>query len=415
MGAGLAATFYTLLALGLAAALLPSERFFRGDWRVFAFWAAGACLQFNFADHLLGQAIAFGLLLLLAPVSVEHKVAMYIATFAFLPKYIETPIPFPGLNNLINLSPYKVSAFALLVPVFFSATKGRPPGSISFVAALCVIAYPIYTYLMVSAITTPTDGLRFLFEQCVIFVLPFFAILRVVNTEEDLEECLYSFVLVATILAAIALVSTGKQWNLYTTGAPATFETTPDYRWGLLRVIGTTNTHSLGYFMVAGLFLLEALKSRIGLGRLRLWALRAAMLAALVFTGSRGSMIALAAGAMLYFVLSQRFYTLRWLLMMAATLALGISAFWLATGDLKQVDDLGTFDYRQKLISTCLEFIYDYPFFGDLEFLKTYRFDDLIQGQQIVDLTNLYLQYGVQFGLVGVGFFFGIFYPPFLR
>jgi hypothetical protein len=59
---------------------------------------------------------------------------------------------------------------------------------------------------------------------------------------------------------------------------------------------------------------------------------------------------------------------------------------------------------------TSLRYIADYPFFGDLQFMKSGKFDALIQGQGIIDVTNLYLLVTLRFGLIG----FALFFIPFL-
>jgi hypothetical protein len=85
---------------------------------------------------------------------------------------------------------------------------------------------------------------------------------------------------------------------------------------------------------------------------------------------------------------------------------------WLVTADFGFLGATDTFSYRQQLLITVLAYIWDHPLYGDLFHGSNERFAHLIQGQGIVDITNLFLLLPLQYGVVGAGFYFAAFLIP---
>jgi O-antigen ligase len=110
----------------------------------------------------------------------------------------------------------------------------------------------------------------------------------------------------------------------------------------------------------------------------------------------------------LYAVIMVRKSGLRWAMLIALVLAIGGAGFWLfTTEDASSVDAYNSVGYRQLLFQVSIDHILEHPIWGDLDFIKDPKFRVLLQGQGIIDITSLYLQIGLSFGLLGLAPFFG--------
>ena len=83
----------------------------------------------------------------------------------------------------------------------------------------------------------------------------------------------------------------------------------------------------------------------------------------------------------------------------------------LTSGSSNSVDPYATFSYRQELLQTALKFWMENFWFGDFNYIGTGRFNHLLQGQGIIDITSVYLQIVLPFGFIGALIFFSIFLP----
>lgn len=410
MSPNLAAMLYATLAIGLAVLALPGEAFGGNRIRGLAAWFLAAFALLFLNDALLTFLAMFVILLALAPFAPERRAAFFIVVAPAFPLYVQQYLPFPGINYLTLLDYYRVASFALLFPLLFVPRSKELPSLAWRISDSCVVGYVLYTSAMVGQGENFTSGLRFLLDQLLLIAAPYFAISRAAPRRQDVEICLRAFLAASVILGAVAVMATLKQWDFYRLKEPLTPLTLPEYRGGFLRIAATINTHSLGFHLAACIVLLEYLKTSIAFGMIRLWGLRAMLLAGLFFTASRGAATALMTAAGAYAVLSVRGSGLRWLLVVGMAGSAWVGATWLLSGDSTQFDAYGTFDYRQQLLTTSLRYISEHPLFGDVHFLQSGDFNALVQGQGIIDITNLYLQVALKYGLIG----FALFFTPFM-
>jgi len=409
MSANLAAMLYATIAMGLAAMVLPADAFGGNRIRGLAAWFLAALALLFLNDALITFLFMFVILLALAPFAPERRAAFFIIVAPAFPLYVQQYLPFPGINYLTLLDYYRVASFALLFPLLFVPRSRDAPSLAWTLSDSCVVGYVLYTSAMVGEGENFTSGLRFLLDQLLLVAAPYFAISRAAIRRQDVETCLRAFLVASAILAAVAIIATLKRWDFYRYKETLSPLTLPEYRGGFLRIGATINTHSLGFHLAACVVLLEYLKTSMAFGMIRLWGLRAMLLAGLFFTASRGATTALITAAGGYVVLSVRSSVIRWLLVVGMAGAAWIGATWLLSGDSAEFDTYGTFDYRQQLLSTSLRYISEHPFFGDIHFLQSGEFNALVQGQGIIDITNLYLQVALKYGLVG----FALFFMPF--
>jgi hypothetical protein len=151
------------------------------------------------------------------------------------------------------------------------------------------------------------------------------------------------------------------------------------------------------------------------IGFLWLWAMRFFLVTGMHFTGSRGSIVGLAVALAVHVVLSIRSPVLRWAIIIPGAIFASIAGYVLMFGNAAEYDAFGSFTYRQWLLDASLSYIAMHPLFGDVGFLASGHFDHLVQGQGIIDITNMYLQIALSYGLTGMLLFFAPFVITIIR
>jgi hypothetical protein len=406
MGPQLAAIIYATASITFALFILPREMFSGYRNRIAIFWFLGIPLITLINDSLLIFLIIFVFLLSISPFKADRRLFLLMALVPAIPLYIQADLPFPGLNHLFTINYYKLIMIVLLIPLFFIPFASDQQRQNWAIIDFFLITYLLYTTAKIGAHAGLTGGLRFLLDQLFIIGIPYFALTRYATRPHIIETSLKGLVVAAVILGAIAVTVTLKQWDFYRLAHFDPIAAAVEIRSGFLRVQATLNTHSLGYHLAIAIVCLEYFKTRMRIGFLWLWAMRSVMLAGMYFTGSRGAMGGFIVAFCIYFVLSIRNSALRWALIMSGSIFGAIAGYVLMFGNAAEYDPFGSFTYRQWLLDTSLEYIAMHPLFGDVGFLSSGYFDHLIQGQGIIDITNMYLQIGLNYGLVGIVLFF---------
>jgi hypothetical protein len=402
----LPAIIFSAISIGLAFLFAPREIFGEFRYRAIAIWLLAIPLLAIFKDPLWLFVVIYVLFSVIAPFKADKRVVLFMLLIPALPLYVQAPLPFPGLNYLVTLNSYKVAVLALLLPLILMPRPENTPQQTWSVIDACVILYILYTTSQMTIEVGLTGGLRFLVDQCLVVAAPYFALSRIATRPEIVEDCLKTFIAAAVILAAISWVSTLKQWDFYRFAHFDPIAASAEVRGGFLRIQATLTTHSLAFHLSAAVLVLEYFKDRLNIGTLRLWSLRGMLLGGMYFTGSRGAIVGLAVAFGAYILLSMRSAGVRWALMIPAGIFALIAAYVLAFGNAAEYDAYGNFDYRKLLLTASLDYIADHALFGDVNFLESGRFDHLVQGQGIIDITNLYLQVALAYGLVGIVLFF---------
>jgi len=410
MSAYLSATVYAWIAHAIAFLLLP--RSISADLRVRAviFWASAAAVLFLLQDPLLVLIVAAGLLLLTMPAESGSRVAFFAISFAALPAYMTAPLPFPGLQHFLNITQLKVAVIALLLPLIIIVKKTNKPTKTISLTDFILLVFITYIsvrglYISSAAVhSSATGALRMFVDQVLTLSAPYLLIRYAIRSVEDLAVFLHGVLIASVLLGSTVLVAAFKQWDFYYLFAPpglAYVET----RSGFIRVHATLNNSSVGFFLLVGLVLLEVLRRQIHISLIALNSMRIVFLAGLPMTDSRGVIGAGGVVTILYFTNLINHKFLRRIVSVGIFMAGIVGSLWLLTGDFSSISS-DSFSYRQNLLSTSYNYILKYPFFGDFNYLSSGYFDHLIQGQGIIDVTNLYLQIVLQHGLVGLALFF---------
>ncbi len=401
MNAEILAALMALMAIAGAILLLPLQAVTSKHVRAFVLWGVVGLAYFLIKSPEIVYVLLALLVVMLMPAGANKKVALYIAIGALLPFSYLWQVPFPFVNFLIVLFPTKAVALLLLVPAVIAAWRSEGIGSLPVVL---LALFSLYSSLLISGEFSPTATIRFAVDQLLVYAVPYAAILCAVRNEEDVNNCIDAFIVASVILAGISLLSTLRQWNFYNIN----FYT--DERGGFIRVTGTANNHTLGMHLAGGLLLLESVRRRWGIGGMRLWMLRLTMLASLFFTGSRGAQAAYIVGMGMYIGLVAESQALRRLLLFSMGAGFVAACVWLIFGEVSRIDETGNFAYRQELLRTAVAYLSEHILFGDYNFARSGRFDHLVNGQNIIDITNFYLQIALTFGLIG----FVMVFLPFL-
>lgn len=303
---------FAAIALGAAAA--PRSAFGGLEYRTVIIWLS-VPLILTLASQQFFIILVFLLLLIFAaPASALDRVKLFALIVPAAPLYLHTVISLPGISYFLSLDFYKCAVLVLLIPAIFLKLKERDDVAPWSIVDICVILYTVYTSFQLMMSLGVIGGARSMVSQVLVYTLPYFAIRWVVSNEKDVRPVFAGFVVAACMLAFIALISAWKQWDFYRMARFDELGGFVELRDGRLRIQATLNTHSLGYTLLLGLFLLQYAKSYISIGFLRLWGLRGLLLLAAFAPASKGALAGFALGCVVYVVLSIRSSALRWVL-----------------------------------------------------------------------------------------------------
>lgn len=409
MGATLAAVAYVWIAQAIAFVLVPRRIPLDQRIRGMAFWVLSALLVLTLNNPMTILLAVGALMLVVAPLSPTQRAAFFLLAVPAVPVFTSALLPFPGINYLTHLTHYKLASAILLLPILFMQVKSEDhrPSSLKG-AGWILIVYVLYTMLLVALPSNFTGGLRAFLDQFLLLLLPYFAIVVALRKTDDINAFFYAFLISSLVLAMVSLISSAKHWDIYATFASVMTE----IRGGTMRVNATAGTHSLAFHFAAAIVILEFLKRRLAIGWVQLNLMRVILVGGMLPTDSRGALGGLIVALSAYVFLTVRNSALRTVLFLTlVSVSIG-GVIWLTQGDVNQYDEHGTFIYRQDLLNTSVEYVLSHPFFGDRNFIDSSAFQHLRQGQGIIDITNLYLQVALTFGLVGLALFASVFVVP---
>lgn len=425
MGASLAAIVYGTAALLLAMVLVSKMVRIPMVAAGFATWCILLVSLFVLRDDLLVLLVSGATLALFASrLPQEQRPGFLLLTVPALPHFMHFVVPFPGINYIISISHYDLAVLATAAAVIAGRRLGgRQVGvgalaqhrsdatgrTVCVLADLCIAYYILHSSLTVAANMGLTPGLRYLLQIFLQLGLPYLILSRALTSSEQLRHCFAGFFVASVILACTAAVSSFRSWDYYLTFAPSSALLGIEFRNNFIRINATANTHSLGYHLALAILMLPFLARTYAISRLKVCAILGLLLFGLFVTGSRGAWISGVAALALFATLRMRSQPLRVTALVSIVLALAVVLGWLSSDNFAANAELGNFDYRQRLLEICLIHIGQFPF-GDFNYLFHPRFTELRQGQGIIDITNMYLQLALPFGVIAAGLFFLPFY-----
>lgn len=404
MGADLTAIALTAICAAAAYFVRPKSASFLA-LRIVIAWAALATAAFLISSRPFQIFALAGVLAALSPARAADRSVFFIGVIAALPFSFSYQVPFPGINYLISVNYGTVATLVILGPSFFAALAAPASSRLRAVDAL-VISFVLYTNLMAFRELPFTSVVRELITGLITIYIPYIAISRSLATEQDMKKAIHALILSMTILAICGIFQTARSWNWYIHLADRTTQFSFDnFRNGFFRIGITVIPTLLAYMMAVGF---------IGA-----WIYRKANLTPFVVgfailaifplvgyaTGARGGWV----GA---FVVVTAFLAFRmktpsiWSAYIGCLLIGLAYFFYLVFTDSPMLqDEYGTLGYRAELIRTAFAQVADRPLFGASNIMELPRFQNLRQGEGIIDLVNGYIQIVLYYGLVGLGLY----------
>ncbi len=332
-----------------------------------------------------------------------------------------TEIPGLGLVNYIfDLSHARLLELFVLLPAFFSLSQRSD--AISFGRTKpdkLLAAFLLLTIVLDLRISNLTSIAREIFYLFIDVFLPYYVVSRSLKNMQAFRDALLALVIAIMMLAPIAAFEFSRQWLLYQPLIDSlqlsNAMTLYLGRGDMLRAVASAgHSIALGYLMLVGiglyLFLQRAIKPKLarrsGAGLL---------IAGLLSSLSRGPWVG-AVTVLIVYIATGRKAVQRLMLLVAACL-LAFPLIAILPGGMKVINllpivgttDKGSIDYREKLLTNSRIVIMKNPWFGSTDFLETPEMEAMRQGQNIIDVVNIYISIALSQGLVGLGLFVSFF------
>lgn len=373
-------------------------------------------LSHNFWIYIFATA----LLILAVQHRVDNKIQLYLMLLFAVPPVSSNISGFGVMEQLFELNHTRLLELVILLPAYAVMVRKKQGQSfLSNTPDKLLFAYLLYTVLLQLRETTITDTLRFGFYNFIDVFLPYFVVSRALRNFTQFRLAISALVFSCLLLAALAFFEYMKHWLLYrslTSALDARIAMTGYLMRGeSLRALGTTGQPIvLGYVMMIALAFLYLIRNQITSAVMR-YFLFAVMGAGLFASISRGPWV----GTLLFFVILAML-GFRPVEGVAKMLAGGVMAIVLLltvpAGDklINLLPFVGTVDaynvdYRQRLMEEGLIVFQRQPIFGSVTYLNTPEMQSMRQGQGIIDVVNTYLGIALEYGLIGLLLFAGVF------
>jgi O-antigen ligase len=361
------------------------------------------------------------LLVFVAQRGVSDKTALFLMLLFALPLVSSEISGFGVLKHLFAINGVRLLELLLLLPMYATLvadTTTKPFGR--SITDKFVAMFLILTVVLEVRATTLTDTIRFAFYSFIDIFLPYYVASRSLRRIEQFRTVLACLIIGCLLLGGVAIFENLKGWLLYgnlnrVLGVSESAISAYLLRDGVLRASGTTGQAIvLGYVMMVGIGFFAFIGQRIG--NLLLRNLLFAILVGGLFASiSRGPWV----GTVIFFLVFIMFgeWPVQNMIKVAigGVLALGI-VLALPVGEkitrllpfVGSVDSSNV-DYRERLIENGLAVFQHNPFFGSVNYLDTPEMQSMKQGQGIIDVVNSYVGILLQYGLVGLLLFVGVF------
>ncbi|MGH1438523.1 MAG: O-antigen ligase family protein [Cellvibrionaceae bacterium] len=348
----------------------------------------------------------------------EAKVFLYVACMPALPLQ-GFLVPFPGLNYLFELSYLRVVVVALFLPLFFQAfSKPASQGGGFRSSDFYFLCFIILTGLMTYRLGSFTTMVRELVNVMVDFGIPYFVISRYVVSSQSLSWLFCGFLVSAAFLSFFAIIESLMWWRFF---SEILFSLQVQYdpvalvpysRSGIIRTGGGPMFQTLGFAHFISMAIVTCFffwKKKI-LRFFPAMILMGLYTLALTFTDSKGGILAVLLGILIIYYFSFH-KTIKFLTNIAAVIVVPAAVGYFAMFGFSQLeDDHDSFGYRYQLILNSLDAISQNPILGSIDFWNNQSLANSLQGEGIIDVTNLYLQVILQYGFVGLFLYLMIFF-----
>ncbi|MBX2808510.1 MAG: O-antigen ligase family protein [Cellvibrionaceae bacterium] len=408
MSAALASYLIILFAIALGAAVCLFVFNSKVVLRVAALWV-GLVTVSLFGNMWALAAVILGAAVVVRDLSAETKIFYFVALLPVIPLEVFI-LPFPGLNSLWELSAPRLLVLGLLLPSFLHYLKNSLRGNDIFrMSDLYFASFVILMILLSVRSGGVTVAMRTMLSYTVEFLIPYFVLSRYIYNTKSLDWVLTAFLISASFLSFAAIIETLMKWRFYSEilislnldYSPLSL--VPNQRGGMVRASGGSMLQPLAFAYFASMAMVVCfymLKRRM---IPRFWGLGffGIVFVALLFTGSRGGLLAFMIGVCMIYYFNLPVFT-RLVVGVAAAFLLFLGLSYLAAAGLSSIDSEGSFQYRLDLIMNSLNAVRANLLFGAADFLNDPTLEKSRQGEGIIDVVNLYLQVILKYGVVGL-------------
>ncbi|MBX2809211.1 MAG: O-antigen ligase family protein [Cellvibrionaceae bacterium] len=376
--------------------------------RVAVLWAGLITISL-FGNMWALSAVVLGGAVVVRNLSPDSKVFYFVALLPVIPLELFV-LPFPGLNSLWELSAPRLLVLGLLLPSFFLYLKNSLRGGDIFrMSDLFFVSFVLLTILLSVRGGGITVGMRTMLSYTVELLVPYFVLSRYVYTPKSMDWMLTAFLISASFLSFAAIIETLIKWRFY---AEVMISLNLEYspvalvpyeRSGIVRASGGSMLQPLAFAYFSSMAMVVCFYMwKQGLIRmLPAVGLFGVLFVAMMFTGSRGGLLAFMVGVAVIYYLNLPALA-RLLTIVAACILIPMGIGYIATAGLSSIDSEGSFQYRFDLIINSLSAVSSNLLFGSSDFLNNSALEQSRQGEGIIDVVNLYLQVVLQYGVVGL-------------
>ncbi|MCA8887985.1 MAG: O-antigen ligase family protein [Parvularculaceae bacterium] len=380
-------------------------------WRnIFMVITAIGFLTPNFWLMLLFMSIA----VLAMGRSEPFKPALYLLLLFALPAADANVPGFAGINNFLRIYPFNVLALLLLAPVMLGGAQIKLRNIKFNMADFCFWSFSLLVVVLAFRDTTMTDGIRSSTDYFLTALPPYLVFSRVHWTLDRLKVATAALVTPLIALSAIGVVEVVMHWHVYNAAVDnwnVRFLGRYLERSGMLRAYASViGPIAFGVYLMIAVSVTPAL---IGVAKKKFLARGglATLVAGLLSSMSRGPWMATVLSVLIQAATTRRPVSN---LMRLGFLGLALFPIVAMTPLGAKIIELlpfvgtaetTTIDYRQDLATIGWQVVMQNPLFGSEYYLNTPAMQSLIQGQGIIDIVNTYLQFALDYGLVGMGLF----------
>lgn len=348
--------------------------------------------------------------------SLEEQ-AGYFFLLAFLIPLYQWPIPFPGINKILDLDTFRIFIFLVFIPMLVSFNRDHKTALFQNPVDKYIIIYVLMIIIPKIRFLTFTGWLRLSTELLIDHLIVYFVISRLARRPSALRQIALSLAFIGIFFAGMSVIEGMKNWHLYE-AIPSLLKidnVLGDYgptRSGWLRAYGSFHIP-----IAFGVFLQLIISSQIAVLTVATYQLRKLLLASililvfgLILTFSRTPLFGLGVFLITFFPL-RYWHDLPRLFAKTVFIApvVALSLFFFASTNvgrtyLKTIPGIGneaeeSFTYRESLRYAVNSYLEDAPLFGEADFLDAEELQ-LRSGDLSIDLTNSYLQIAVYHGSI---------------
>jgi hypothetical protein len=317
-----------------------------------------------------------------------------------------------GLNNA------RLLAIVLLLPILLASRSAvRRNISPYEISDLLVVSYVLLTIAERFDDYSASQIMRLGTLQTLDVLIPYFAFSRVVSDIADIKKVLLAIIVAVLPLAMIAVFETLKSWDLYSV-IKQEWGGTVGYlrRDGWVRASASSNEPIvLGFIIMVAIGCMLAVSQSTVLKHRFSYLVFAILGVGLFATFSRGPWVGSVVLVLSYLALGPNPIANLSSLAVVGTLAM-LPVLLSPIGDrlLNLLPFIGSVDvasvtYRERLFDNAIIVIERNLWFGSTDYISAPEMKVMVQGEQIIDVVNSYLEIALKFGVVGLGLFLACF------